>query len=99
MFIGAAQVILDFYGNVEIKTKRQNIAALLEDLHKKFNVSATEVADFDDTERCVLGVSLVAGTAAGAQAAIKKTLEYIDSNSFARVAMEDSDVLPYELGD
>lgn len=95
MFIAASKVILDFFGNQNLKKKRDELDALLKELRRKHNVSATEVEDFDDYERCIFGVSLVAGNEKTARSAMKKTLEYIDSNSFARVVMEDIEI--YEL--
>lgn len=96
MFVSAGKVILDFYGNQNIKQKRHEMAELLDDLHKQFNISATEVADFDDLERCVIGLSLTAGTEQGARSAMKRVLEYIDTSAFARVVVEDTDVFGYD---
>ena len=92
MFIAAAKLILDYYGNTSLPSKRAEIRALLKDIQKTFNVSAVEVEDHDDFERCVLGLTLVASTEAGAKSALKRMLEHIDANSFARVVMEDSHV-------
>lgn len=96
MWVAAGKIILDFYGNQNIKQKRHHMAELLEDMHKQFNVSATEVADFDDLERCVIGVALSAGTEQGARAAMKKLMEHVDTNAFARVMVEDTDFFGYD---
>ncbi|MEW6057130.1 MAG: DUF503 family protein [Bdellovibrionota bacterium] len=96
MFVAAGKIILDFYGNQNIKAKRQNMAELLSDLHKQFNISAVEVEDFDDLERCVIGLALSAGTEQGARSALKKVLEHVDTNSFARVVVEDTEVFAYD---
>jgi uncharacterized protein YlxP (DUF503 family) len=96
MFVAAGKVILDFWGNQNIKEKRRQMEALLQELHKQFNISATEVADFDDTERCVIGLALAAGTEQGARSAMKRVLEHIDTTSFARVMVEDTDVFGYD---
>lgn len=96
MFVAAGKVILDFYGNQNIREKRNNMAELLKELHKGFNVSATEIADFDDTERCVIGLALSAGTEHGARSAMKKVLEHIDTTAFARVVVEDTDFFGYD---
>ncbi|HRK01822.1 MAG TPA: DUF503 family protein [Oligoflexia bacterium] len=97
MYVGVAKVILDFHGNVEIKTKRFHMRALLEELRKKFEVSAVELADFDDCERCVLGFSVTQANEKSAKAALAKILEHIDQTAFARVTVEDSDVLPFDI--
>lgn len=96
MWVAAGKIILDFYGNQNIKEKRHQMTDLLDDLHKQFNASATEVADFDDTEKCVIGLSLTAGTEQGARSAMKKLLEHIDSTAFARVMVEDTDFFGYD---
>jgi uncharacterized protein len=96
MYVAAGKIILDFYGNQNIKEKRHQMSDLLGDLHKQFNISATEVADFDDLERCVIGLALSAGTEQGARTAMKKVLEYIDTSAFARVMVEDTDFFGYD---
>lgn len=96
MWVAAGKIILDFYGNMNIKEKRHQMALLLDDVHKQFNLSAAEVADFDDLERCVIGLALAAGTEQGARSAMKKVLEHIDTNAFARVVVEDTDFFGYD---
>lgn len=96
MWLAGGKIVLDFHGNLNIKEKRHQMAQLLDDLHKTFNVSATEVADFDDLERCVIGLALAAGTEQGARSAMKKILEHIDTTSFARVVVEDTDFFGYD---
>ena len=96
MVVSAGKVILDFYGNISIKEKKEKMKELLTDVRKKFNLSATEVEDFDDLERCVIGLAMAAGTAQGAQSAMKNVLEYIDTTAFARVAMEDTELFAFD---
>ncbi len=62
---------------------------LLKELHKRFNVSAKEVEDFEDPERCVLGLALVGGTQNGAATAVANVVTYIDTHAFARMVFED----------
>ncbi len=96
MWVAAGKVLLDYWGNTSIKDKREKLSALIDDVRKQFNVSALEVSDFDDLERCMIGLALTAGTEQGARLAMKKLLEYIDSNAFTRVVMEDTDVFAYD---
>lgn len=96
MYVAAAKVIFDFYGNDELREKKRVLKDLVSLLHKEFNVSAIEVADFDDLERGVMGVSAVAATEAGARSAVKKALDRIDATSPARVVHEESDVFGYD---
>ncbi|MGE4232694.1 MAG: DUF503 family protein [Bacteriovoracia bacterium] len=96
MYIASGKIILDFYNNDSIGKKKSNLTSLVKEVHQKFNVSAVEVADFDDPERCVIGISLVASTQRSAKAAIDKVLEHIDTHAFARVVVEDTDVYAYD---
>lgn len=97
MFVGVGKIILDFHGNVEIKTKRFHMKSLTEELRKKFEISAAEVADFEDLERCVLGFAFASSNEKAARAHLKKVLEHIDNTAFARVAVEDSEIIPYDI--
>ena len=96
LYVAASKIILDYYGNQALASKRREIEGLLSDIRRHHNVSAVEVADFDDLERCVIGLSLSAGTEKTAREAMKKVLEYIDSHAFARVVLEDTDVFGYD---
>jgi uncharacterized protein YlxP (DUF503 family) len=92
MWIAASRLVLDDYGNEELKRKRRELKALIETVRKEFNVSLLEVAEFSDTERGVLGLTLVAGTERGAREAVAKVLARIDALAFARVVSEETDV-------
>jgi len=92
MFIAASKLVLDYYGNQNLKKKREEMTALFLDLKRRFNVSVLEVEDFDDYERCVFGISLVASDERAARAAAEKCIAYIDGIAFARVMMDDTDV-------
>ena len=69
---------------------------LLKELKKKFNLSASEISDFEDLERCVMGLAFVGSSQKNASSAMKKVLEFIDAHSFARVVMEDTEVFAIE---
>jgi uncharacterized protein YlxP (DUF503 family) len=92
MWIAASRLVLDDYGNEELKRKRRELKALMETVRKEFNISFHEVAEFSDTERGVLGLALVAGTERGAREAVAKVLARIDALAFARVVTEETDV-------
>ena len=89
MFVSSGRIILDFYGNQNVKKKRSEMESLTKELHRKFNLSVKEIEDFDDPERCVLGIALVGSTQNGAQNAVASVLQFIDTNSFARMVFED----------
>jgi len=98
MLIGVARIVMDFYGNDDATKKRRLLAKLCEDLRKKFNASAMEVADLDDPERCVVGIAAVIPEAwmeREAHEFMKRVCAEIDRTSFARVTVEDIDLLSH----
>ncbi len=98
MLVGAGRIVLDFYNNDDVKLKRRQLEELCIDLRKKFNVSAMEVADFDDPERCVIGFAAVipeTWETPSAKSLMEKICETIDRTAFARVTVEDWDLLSH----
>lgn len=98
MWIGVGRIVLDFYNNDKAALKRKKLEELCNDLRRKFNISALEVADFDDPERCVIGFAAVIPEnwkTQSAQSLIEKICKTIDETSFARVMVEDCDLLSH----
>lgn len=98
MLVGAGRIVLDFYNNDKVSIKRKQLEELCKDLRKKFNVSALEVADFDDPERCVIGFAAVipeGWKTSSARSFIEKICRTIDETAFARVTVEDWDLLSH----
>lgn len=101
MLIGVGRLVLDFYNNPKASVKNAQLDDLCSGLRKKFNISIMEVADFDDPERCVIGFAIVipeTWQAKSAQTLIEKICTTIDETSFARVTMEDCDLLCHGEG-
>lgn len=98
MFVGTGRIVLDFYNNTEGPKKRRLLDELCVDLRKKFNVSALEVADFDDPERCVIGFAAVIPEnwrTPSAKSFVEKIAKEIDQTAFARVTVEDLELLEH----
>lgn len=98
MWIGVGRLVLDFYNNDKVNVKKRKLEELAKDIRRKFNVSALEVADFDDPERCVLGFAAVMPEdwkEKSAKSFIQKICETIDQTAFARVTVEDCDLLSH----
>jgi uncharacterized protein YlxP (DUF503 family) len=96
MLVGAGRIVLDFYNNDKVAVKTRQLEELCADLRKKFNVSAMEVADFDDPERCVIGFAAVipeTWKTKSAESLMEKICETIDQTAFARVTVEDWELL------
>src|SRR5688500_16220416 len=98
MLIGVGRIVLDFYNNDKVALKQRKLEELCKDLRRKFNVSALEVADFDEPERCVLGFAAVipeTWKTKSAQSLVDKICKTIDETAFARVTVEDWDLLEH----
>ena len=102
MQIGVGRIVLDFYNNPDLKLKRRKTEELCKELRKKFNLSMLEVADFEDPERCVIGFAAVIPEnwpihekGISAEGLIRKICKTIDETSFARISIEDCDVLSH----
>ncbi len=98
MLIGVGRIVLDFYNNDNLALKHRQLEELCHDLRKKYNLSALEVADFDDPERCVIGFAAVipeTWKTHSAKGFIEKICKTIDDTAFARVTVEDWDLLSH----
>lgn len=98
MLIGVGRITLDFYNNPKASLKSAQLDDLCNGLRKKFNISIMEVAEFTDPEKCVIGFAMVfpeTWNAKTAQTMTEKICETIDSTSFARVTIEDCDLLQH----
>ncbi len=102
MIIAVGRIVLDFYNNDDATLKGRKLEELCADLRKKFNISSLEISDFDDPERCVIGFAAVIpdhwpeqGKGNSARGLIERICREIDSTSFARVMVEDCDLLEH----
>ena len=98
MWIGVGRIILDFYNNDDAKKKHHEIENLCKDMRKKFNISMLEISDFDDPEKCAIGFAAVLPDhwkKPAVQTFLDKIRETIDSEAFARVTVEDCDILSH----
>ncbi len=98
MYIAVGRIVLDFYNNEKSAKKNKLLEELCADLRKKFNLSALEVADFDDPERCVIGFAAVipeTWKTSSARGFLDKITAEIDQTAFARVMVEDTDLLTH----
>lgn len=98
MLIGVGRIVLDFYNNEKASVKNRQLEELCTDIRKKFNVSALEIADFEDPERCVIGFAAVIPEnwkEQSARSLVEKICETIDQTAFARVVVEDWDLLEH----
>lgn len=95
MWVGAGRIVLEFYNNDNLGLKKRQLESLFKDLRKKYNLSALEVADHDDLERCVFGFAAVlpeTWTEISCRQWMQKVCSTIDEIAFARVSVEDWDL-------
>lgn len=98
MLVGVGRIVLDFYNNDNLALKHRKLEELCSDLRRKFNVSALEAGDFEDPEKCVIGFAAVIPEnwkTKSAQSLVEKICETIDKTAFARVTVEDWDLLSH----
>lgn len=98
MLIGVGRIVLDYYNNPSATKKNRELEEFCADLRKKFNISILEIADFDDPERCVLGFAVVIPEnwkTRSAQSLVEKICKTIDETAFARVTVEDCELLEH----
>jgi uncharacterized protein YlxP (DUF503 family) len=98
MLVGAGRIVLDFYNNDNKTVKSRQIEEVCAGLRKKFNISAIEVAGFDDPEKGVIGFAVAIPENwknPSARSFIEKICETIDQTAPARVMVEDWDLLSH----
>lgn len=98
MWIAVGRLVLDHYGNTDATAKRRELEALSKELRREFNLSALEVADYDDPERCVFGFAAVlpeTWVKHRCDEFLKKVCETIERTSAIRVVSEDLDLFSH----
>lgn len=98
MLVAVGKIVLDFYNNDDLNLKRKHLQQLCDEVRKKFNMSLLEVAEFDDTEKCVLGFAVVipeSWKTVQAHKFVEKICKTIDTTAFARVIVEDWEFLGF----
>ncbi|MGE0616132.1 MAG: DUF503 family protein [Bacteriovoracia bacterium] len=98
MWVGVGRIVLDFYNNDNVALKRRKLEELCKDLRREFNLSAMEVDELDDPEKCVFGFAAVMPAGWKEQSArsfVQKICEKIDQTAFGRVMVDDWDVWSY----
>ncbi len=95
MFIAAAKIVLDFWGNEELRDKKKLIEALSQQLREEYSLTLNEVEALDDLEKCVLGLCFCSSEREKARVKMESILKFIDQKSAARVVSEDSDIIQF----
>lgn len=96
MIVASAKIILDFWGNEDLKEKRRLIETLSDKLERQHRLYLTEVGSFADLEKCEIALAFCSVDLENAQKHMQKLLEFVDKNSAARVVSEDTEFQRYE---
>lgn len=95
MWVGAGRIVLDFYNNDNLTVKHRELTKLCKELRRKFNISAAEVAEFDEYEKCVIGFSAVLPANWSERKArdfLKTICKEIDTQAIARISVEECEL-------
>ena len=98
MIVGVGRLVLDYYNNQNAAKKNRELEELCKEIRKQFNISIVEIADFEEAERCVIGFAIVipeTWKTLSAQNLVQKICETIDQTAFARVTVEDCELLQH----
>jgi uncharacterized protein YlxP (DUF503 family) len=98
MLIACGRIVMNFYNNDQVSLKHKKLEELCKSLRHQFNISILEVADFDDPEKCVIGFAGVIPENWKTQSAhhwLEKICKTIDATSFARVMVEECELLSH----
>lgn len=79
MRIGVLQVTLILGEGGSLKEKRQIVKSVIENLRRRFNVSAAEVDDLDLWQRATLGIALVSNDGAYCNRVLDKVVDFLES--------------------
>ena len=96
MWVGVGRLVLDFYNNEDLRLKARGLEELCKDLRKKYNLSVLEIDEFEEPERCVIGFAAVMPATwqeTRCKDFVQKIRHTIDETSFARVVVDDWDLL------
>jgi hypothetical protein len=80
MVIGILTIALAIPGANSLKDKRQVLRSLLDNVRRKFNVSAAEIDDNDRWRQAKLGVACVSNDRRMANRILDKVVDFIESN-------------------
>lgn len=78
MIVATCQIELDIPGMTSLKQKRSVIKSLVNQVHRKFNVSAAEVGLNDVWQSGVLGVVVASNNAVHAEHVVENVVRWIE---------------------
>jgi len=95
MHVGILKFYIRLDGNSSLKGKRQAIRPIIAQLRNRFNVSVAEVADQDQWQSAVIGVSLVSGDRRVADEMLSSVRSFVNSGRFSvEIIKEQVEIIP-----
>jgi uncharacterized protein YlxP (DUF503 family) len=99
MFVGVGRVEFFIHHANSLKSKRQVIRKLTDQVRNKFNVACAEVDATNLWQRTVIGVSVVGNDASLVNAQLDKIFNYMDSLHLAEMINQDMEIIQYADGE
>lgn len=79
------KVVFEFWSNEDESLRNRTLRDLAKELHLKLNVSAHPILDSVNLERSEIVFAGAADNEAGARALAKEVMEFLETNSSARI--------------
>ncbi len=80
MFVEANKIVIRIFDSFSLKDKRSVIKSIITKTHNKFNVSISEVEDYDLLNKATLGISVVSNSNKLNQQIFDNIIRFIEEN-------------------
>ena len=80
MFVEANKIVIRIFDSFSLKDKRSVIKSIITKTHNKFNVSISEVEDYDLLNKATLGISVVSNSNKLNQQIFDSIIRFIEEN-------------------
>lgn len=80
MFVEANKIVIRIFDSFSLKDKRSVIKSIITKTHNKFNVSISEVEDYDLLNKAALGISVVSNSNQLNQQIFDSIIRFIEEN-------------------
>jgi len=92
LVVGTLKVSLYIHNNRSLKEKRKIVKSIVAKVHKRFNVSVSEVGSNDKWQMVELGISSVANDKRFVNSSLDNILSYVDSLYLGEIIESDIEI-------
>jgi hypothetical protein len=85
MFVESNKIEIRIFDSFSLKDKRSVVKSIIAKTHRKFNVSISEVEDYDLLNKTALGVSIVSNNNQLNQQIFNSIIRFIEENYEAEI--------------